>query len=422
MSGCPFLNQSKKSNKDPFVNAIKPSSADPKFNLIQQEFPMPYVSPYYNSFNKFTQTSPNPLAGVEFFYQNSIFHQGFVTKYRKSDQLIRISVANELRESGNRNYNKGLYEKAALCYEHGFCLFFYAELVENTLVLINPQIDSGDLQAVNGIIFQLLINYTLTLIKLKNFSQAEVIIKQAERFQNSLKTKIFQALCKICNSETCFKEIASFAQLFEMTTNKKEYAEVYEFYKSVLYKLQKETCCLYKELFSEFSVDVNVSPSKNYDLETIVVEKLNEKYEKMIEYYKDSEVLSQIVLERIEIQTVFTKIKNIKMMTPTDNNEIMMAFVKSLGIDLSLPKNQRKFEAAKRGLISKTFNKGKFNKGIVYNCIQEAMNEYESAKPDSDAKLDEELSFWNKSLVIILVFSFVVVFFSRPEIMTQFLA
>ena len=55
-------------------------------------------------------------------------------------------------------------------------------------------------------------------------------------------------------------------------------------------------------------------------------------------------------------------------------------------------------------MLSQVFNKGSFNRRLLYQCIQETMCEFELASDASD-KLDSEYKFWKSVLYFLVAFA-----------------
>ena len=408
---CPFF-PTKTPAKDPFSNNPQLVSSDPELTIIDPGFPLPYISPYFKLFTKFSQSKRNPLTKVPFHYRNSLFHHNYIKKYRTADFLSKLSVANELRESGNRNYHNGRYDRAALCYEHGFCLFKYAELVdEDDVHIINSENDSADQITKKGIIVRLLINYTLTLIKQKNFAEAEIIVSEAKTFSNISDLQILSALIVLNNSETTFAQLKGFAEIITNYAKTSKNYELKKKFERILYKIQQKNCDFFREFFKEFSSEVLKFSQSNFELEYNVIKKLDEKYVKMIQYYQNSENLAKIIAERRNVQTILFEMNKIKSIHPADSDEIMISHARVVGIDLSLSKNALKFQLAKRSMMSKCFNKGNFNRRVLYSCIQEVMTEFEAFSEHNSKKEYNSLKF-NFAVALILL---IVVFLSTTS-------
>ena len=321
-------------------------------------------------------------------------------------------MANQLRESGNRNFHKGKHEAAALCYEHAIGLFKYAELQEDgESVIISVQAEDDDTQALKGILLKLLGNYIITLAATKNFREAEELIQEAKNISDWRELKIIEATCKANNSEVGLQDLLGFSEVFEEAgMSHSEYTGLKEKFDQVVWEAQKKNCEFFSEFFAEFGVETGqklkprVKKNTGFDLEFSVIEKLDEKYVKMIDYYHESSTLDKVVLERAEVQRVFAEMKYIKSLQASDANEIMQAQAKTNKIDLFLPRNLLKFECAKKCMLSQVFNKGSFNRRLLYQCIQETMCEFELASDASD-KLDSEYKFWKSVLYFLVAFA-----------------
>ena len=411
MSGCPFFS-SKKPSKNPFPAAPPAISLDPLPTISPRSYPLPYLSPYSSLIYKFSLSKNNSLSKLPFHYQNSLFHNSYITKYRKYEFLAKVSMANQLRESGNQNFHKGRHDNAALCYEHAIALFKYAELQEEgeaVIITVHPEDD--DMQAFKGILLRLLANYSITLIATKNFKEAEELIQEARDMGDWSELKIIEACCKANNAEVGLKELTEISAVFvEAGINNSDYIGLNEKFNQIVWEAQKKNCEFFMEFFAEFGVDTvhkfkpRVNKNAGFDLEFSVIEKLDEKYVKMIEYYRESSIVDKVILERAEVQRAFAEMRYIKTLHASDINEIMQSQAKAKKIDLILPRNILKFECTKKLMLSKTFNKATFNRRMLYQCIQETMCEFEISS-DSEDKLESEYRFWTSVLYFLVVFA-----------------
>lgn len=411
MSGCPFF--SSKPQKQPFSNVPKPSSFDPAPYTVTRKFSDPYTSPYKDLFTKYEQSLINPLKTLEFHYKNSLFHHPHVAKFRTSDLSSRILMANELREGGNRNFSKGKYSKACLCYEHAFSLFNYCVQEENKEVkIIKVSPDHEDYNEYRGIITQILVNYSFALDFLGNFQQAEILLQEAKGIWETSNVKAAWVVCKLMNIETEFEELSQFSEvLIKIKEKDQKFVELEKSYQMIVYGIQRGNCEFWAKFFAEFSSGVKTKPLCNFDLEFKVVEALLEKYEKMVEYYRKTENYEKVLGEKREVQRVLMEMKKVKKVKISDNDDIMLAHAKSANINLNTQSSWVKFEASKRTFVSKIFNKGTFNKRLLYECIQMTMSDYEE-KVEVQDKTDKELQFWQRNLVACLVFAVLAIYMS----------
>ena len=127
----------------------------------------------------------------------------------------------------------------------------------------------------------------------------------------------------------------------------------------------------------------------------------------MQEYYKDTELYGKVVAERKEVQRIYMEMRRILKLSIGDDNRVMLGYAKAAGINLNSNLNLLRFESAKRSMISKCFNKGNFNRRLLYQCIQEVMLDHEKAADSSD-KTDSELAFWKHSLFCSILLAIIV--------------
>jgi hypothetical protein len=321
-------------------------------------------------------------------------------------------MANELREAGNRNYNKGHYSKACLCYEHAYGLFNYYQQVGGDFLLTRLDPSESKLDGAIEMLEKVLTNYAYGLIALSHFKQAQILLKEAKSYLNSSEVKAAEIVLVLNNLESDFETICKFSVIFpELQVKNKKFLELEKSFNAVIYKIQQERCQFWALFFQEYSNEARTKPLSNFDLEFIVVSSLNEKYEKMMEYYKETENFEKVAAERKEVMKVLSLMKMAKKVKITDNDDIMLAHAKSAGISLEHYAAGIRFEAAKRSFITKVFNQGSFNKRLLYDCIQQAMSEFEQ-KVEVKDKTDLELQFWQRNLVACVVFAVIAFFMS----------
>ena len=403
MSACPFFSSSKPI-KQPFSNIPKPSPSDPSPFAIERRYEQPYFSPYSSLFVKYELTATKPLTSLDFIMKNTIFHHSYVTRFRSTELASRVLMANELREAGNRNYNKGHYSKACMCYEHAFGLFNYCQDVKGnieTYIEKLPDCENG----FKGILSQVLVNYAYALIALGNFQQADFVLKESKSIEYNNQVKAAEIVHVLSNIESEFDDIIKFSYLMqELKASDKKYLELEKSFNFIIYRIQQDRCEFWAKFFIEYSNEARTKPLSNFDLEFIVVQSLNEKYERMMEFYQETENFEKVAAERKDVQKVLVEMKKVKKVKVCDKDEIMLAHAKSAGIVLDAHCAKVRFEAAKRSLISKIFNQGSFNKRLLYECIQVTMAEYEQ-KVEVKDKTDLELQFWQRNLMACVVFA-----------------
>lgn len=411
---CPFFS-SQQPIKQPFQNVSEPSSLDPEPFLSVRAYEVPYISPYIDLFHKFSLSKRT--SEIPFHYCNSIFHNSYITNHRESEILNKISMANELREAGNRNFHKENYSNAVLCYEHAICLFKFLELQEDgSLILKTADPATEDFHETIGIISKLLENYALALTKMRHFTAAELLIEESKSLNPSFELVIIEAICKANNEKSGLAELFKYRPVFaEAGKSNAKYKQLEEKFSEILYEVQKKNCVFFNEFFSEFSGENGKKPSgRSFELEFNVVKNLGKKYLKMLEYYRDSEKLSDVISENSEIQRIYSEMCYIKSLKPSDSNSVMQSYAKSLNIDLLSPSSLYKFESAKKALICKLFNQGRFNKKLLYKCIQEVMTEFESTS-ESENNLENEYIFWKRCVFVLLVLAVLIYFSTTPK-------
>lgn len=72
------------------------------------------------------------------------------------------------------------------------------------------------------------------------------------------------------------------------------------------------------------------------------------------------------------------------------------------------------FEGVKRLEIVKTFKEGRYNQRLLYQCIQEVMEEFEKT-PKKVEPIEEEGWFtWQKGLIMFFICAFLIYIYATP--------
>lgn len=316
MYGCPFFLAPPSNGpiKSPFAHNKNLRADDPNSFQLAQDFSKPYISPYVDSFARFSPEKFPCFYNLPFHLQNSLFQHSFISRHRKTQFINKIMIANELRESGNKNFHRGQYYKAFMCYDHCLGLFNWIELEskeddEDLKIFQNPEQDEQDENARRGMISQVILNMAATLVKLRHFKEALDILKEAILISpKNLRILGIRAICRAANKES---DISALQLALDDATKASakylEYKSAIESINEILHSKYAEECQFYKKFFKNIKDYSGVRPCTDYEFEHSVIKRLEKKYQLMLIYYRESDILGKVEDEHREIVKIVSK-------------------------------------------------------------------------------------------------------------------
>ncbi|CAG9316296.1 unnamed protein product [Blepharisma stoltei] len=424
MSGCPFftLAPSKGTIKSPFAINKTHRVDDPSCFQFTQDYSKPYISPYIDAFARYKPEKFPCFYNLPFYLQNSLFHHTFISRHRKTEFTNKVMIANELRESGNKNFHKGHYFKAFLCYDHCLGLFSWIEMEsqeddENLKIIQNPEEDQLNEKSRIGMISQVLLNMAAALIKLRNFKEALDVLKEAILISpKNQKNNGMRAICRAANKESDISAL----QLALDDANKAagkfaEYRTVIDYINEILREKYQEECQFYKNFFKNVKEYSGTRPNTDYEFEHTVIKKLECKYQNMLIYYRESDILGKVEDEHREVVKVCSKMNWISNLSLNSPSVLMSKHAEAVGLDISDISIDNAFEGVKRLEIVKSFKEGKYNQRLLYQSIQETMEEFERNPKKEEIEEDEGCFTWEKGLIMFLICAILIYIFSTPS-------
>ncbi|CAG9329322.1 unnamed protein product [Blepharisma stoltei] len=424
MYGCPFFMQSssKGTIKSPFAVNKTQRADDPISFQIIQDYSKPYISPYIDSFARYKPEKFPCFYDLPFYLQNSLFHHTFISRHRKTEFTNKVMIANELRESGNKNFHKGHFFKAFMCYDHCLGLFSWIELEsqeddEGLRIIQNPEMDELNEKARKGMISQVLLNLAAALIKMRNFKEALEVLKEAVLVSpKNLKNNGMRAICRAANKES---DIATLQLALDDATKAVEKHSVYqaiiEKINEILQDKYQEECLFYKNFFKCVKDYSGVRPNTDYEFEHTVIKKLENKYQNMLIYYRESDILGKVEEEHREVVKVCSKMNWISNLSLNSPSILMAKHAEAAGLNTSDISIDNAFEGAKRLEIVKSFKEGKYNQRLLYQSIQETMEEFERNPKKEEVEEEDGWFTWQKGLIMFLICAILIYIFSTPS-------
>jgi len=419
---CPFsIGKSQKPQRSPFGHNPPPKSNDPVFFEDHEEYLLPYISPYHSSFFRFHSDASSSFFELPFYLQNSCFHHDYIARFRSMPFMQKSMMANELREAGNRNFNQGLYRKAYMNYEHSIGVFVYVELhKDNSFELFqSPEEDPREEKVRKGLLLQSLLNMAVCLIKMRNFEECRKCLDDSLMLSPyNLRAKAIRAMNVLYNKAS---------KLFDLNLARDdasraaevhpEYQRLLELIDDRIHREYGKECKFYTKFFKEVKCYSGIKPASNYEFEHTVIKKLHQEYIDMLKYYSETEeVFSKVSEESKDVQKVLVKMNWIAELSPHKPSMLMARHASAEGVNLESNTIDDAFEGAKRVMICRAFNKGKYNKRILYKNIQEALQEFEQRPQKVEFNEEEEYWFtWQRGLLIFLVLSALLYFLASPS-------
>lgn len=336
--------------------------------------------------------------------QNTLFHGFMVRRLRKRGILDRVMAANELRQGGNSQYNKGDYITAANCYEQGLGLLYWLqwspteevdvtlrELSDEDFVYVGPMdLDAHDSKLVAGTTAQLGLNLASAYMKLQYFPQARALLETLVS-RNPKNHYVLARLsqCKLCCLDSTRSDLHSALDLINSAIKLHSCDEYTELISKVTRKIQdaeNEERAFFVDFFKQVKSFEGLAlsdTSADAEFEHRVMLKLVSKYPKMIQFYTDNEQMEKIPKFRAEMaqaQAVLHRMNWIEEIAANRPSPLMQEVADSMQIDLHSVHVHRAIDRSKRLFIVKAFGAGKYSNSLVVHCIEECAAEEERRK------------------------------------------
>lgn len=339
--------------------------------------------------------SQNNLLGYPVYLRNTVFHTSHMQKIRTLGVEAKLAAFDDFIKEGNKFYHLEDYDRALDCYEHAYGLFKYIEgkgegnmsLEHYDVVITEAKIDS-EIEIRNKALITVLSNFTHTFVKLRNFKEAGEAVKESlELKPNDPDLLIMQAKIRLCNLSyknlpkvlKSIKKVVKINQKFEFMLQK--YKENLEARNQIIEKIYSKIISSYVK--SKWEGGNTVSVEK--ELEHKIVEKMQEKYYEMIEFYLEnnkSSNLNRVREELKELQMVLFKMDLAFSIDGKDEKFLDMLYAKN-GSKEVFPDA---LDSVKRFYISIAFNERKLNEQMLAYCIEKCSEEEERKKQKTVSK------------------------------------
>eukprot|EP00358_Blepharisma_japonicum_P004638 CAMPEP_0202946544 /NCGR_PEP_ID=MMETSP1395-20130829/9318_1 /ASSEMBLY_ACC=CAM_ASM_000871 /TAXON_ID=5961 /ORGANISM="Blepharisma japonicum, Strain Stock R1072" /LENGTH=230 /DNA_ID=CAMNT_0049647215 /DNA_START=590 /DNA_END=1278 /DNA_ORIENTATION=- len=225
-----------------------------------------------------------------------------------------------------------------------------------------------------------------------------------------------RAICRAANKES---DIAALQLALDDATKAvekySEYRAVVDKINEILQDKYQEECLFYKNFFKNVKDYSGVRPNTDYEFEHTVIKKLENKYQNMLIYYRESDILGKVEEEHREVVKVCSKMNWISNLSLNSPSILMAKHAEAAGLDTSDISIDNAFEGAKRLEIVKSFKDGKYNQRLLYQSIQETMEEFERNPKKEEIEEDDGWFTWQKGLIMFLICAILIYIFSTPS-------
>ena len=349
----------------------KPTVKDPEDDFIDISPPSRYTSTIPL---RFLHISPTEYP---VYLLNTTNHSDHMRKIRTLSLGCKLSTYDEFKSEGNKFYQLEDYDRALECYEHAYGLFKYLEIKDDNPTdrfdIIFPEGTPEENELRNKAVVQILSNLAYCFIKLRNFDEACEAVKEALEIKPndpmliSIQIKIKLANVRYDNMKKILKNIKKISKI------DKKYEVLVEKFNSVCAIRDEIIDKIYKIVASSYvkhEVDFFSEYGNEKELEHRIVEKMQEKYYQIIEFYIENSKTGNLPRIREELKAVQMILYKMDFAFAIDSknsrliNEIKSLTGKSDSIIPSL------LDAVKRVCISLLFNEGKFNEQLLSFCME----------------------------------------------------
>ena len=424
MSGCPFSGISV--TRSPFAHNPPPNKSEPVLESTSSDMSVPLISQYQFLMDQYVPHKLKKFYELPVYLQNTLFHNELVTRRRNLNSTERVMFACELVDAGNREFNRGQNEKSLMCYEHALGLFLYlekddGELTDDTWHLITVGgDDSVDQNAIQTVLIKICVNLSLTMIKLRHYSEAKEVIQRVLAVNNRHSmARLIRGLAVVLNLKSCHYDLDVVMDDIKTGADKHpKYLWAWELAQGKIQCLYYQELAFFKEFFQCVISSIGLPLPKGTEFEHDVIRNIQQKYWNMYKYYiTEPEQLSRVQQEIKPIQKIKHKMDWISSLTVNKPYAAMIDKAHNKEIDLKDSNIKTAFESAKRQMIIKSFSECNFNRRILYQCLQETLESYEKPSPKS-VECEDECDYWfnwQRGMFMFLVMALIMYWFAIPK-------
>lgn len=424
MSGCPFSGI--RVTRSPFAHNPPPNKAEPVLEPGSSDMPVPLISRYQFLLDQYVPHKLKKFYELPVYLQNTLFHNELIAKRRSLNATERVMFACELVDAGNREFNRGQSEKSLMCYEHALGLFLYlekeeGELTDETwrLVTVGGE-DAVEQNSIQTVLTKICINMSIVMIKLRHYSEAVEVINRvlAVNNRNPL-ARLMKGLAVLMNLKSCHYDLQIVLDDIKAGVEKHpRYTWAWELAQGKIQCLYFQELAFFKEFFQCVINSIGLPLPKGVEFEYDVIMSIETKYWQMYKHYlSEPEQLSRVQQEIRPIQKIKHKMDWISALTVNKPYAAMLDLARQLEIDLKDSKISTAFEAAKRQMIIKSFSEGTFNRRILYQCLRETVESYDTPRGKIEES-EEETDYWfnwQRGLLFFLLMAILMYWFAVPK-------
>lgn len=364
----------------PFIrNPSQTKTSNPNELEIELVCPCKYTSTLPNQY-----LSQNNLQGYPVYLRNTVFHTGHMQKIRILGIDIKLAAYDDFIKEGNKFYHLEDYDRALDCYEHAYGLFKYIEgkgeggsILDHYDIVFTEGKNELEIDLRNKALTTVLGNFVHTFVKLRNFKEAGEAVKESlELKPNDPDLLIIQAKIRLCNLSyrNLPKVLKSIKKVVKIN---KKYEFMLQKYKENLENRNKLIEKIYQKIIrsyvkSKWEEENTVSAEK--ELEHRIIEKMQEKYYEMIEFYLQNNKSGNLIRIREELKGVQLILFKMNLAFSIDGKD-----EKFLEI-LNSQSGKREvagtvLDMVKRVYISMRFKERKLNEQLLTYCMGKCSEE-----------------------------------------------
>eukprot|EP00359_Climacostomum_virens_P001417 CAMPEP_0204898406 /NCGR_PEP_ID=MMETSP1397-20131031/1275_1 /ASSEMBLY_ACC=CAM_ASM_000891 /TAXON_ID=49980 /ORGANISM="Climacostomum Climacostomum virens, Strain Stock W-24" /LENGTH=433 /DNA_ID=CAMNT_0052066255 /DNA_START=1 /DNA_END=1302 /DNA_ORIENTATION=- len=413
MMSCPF-SSAKRTTEGltcPFSGKKeKLSPKDPEPEWFEPCYTVPYISPYYSeieaTLKKFTCEESNP----PFYLVNTLFQDPRVCRWRSQPMMVRLILAEELKQGGNRELSLGKLKDAQLNYEHALGLFKYLTKTEETLKVNEDELtDEQEIGSRSGVRKELMRNLAITLIRQKHFDLAfEVLNMSLALWRNDPKASTIRCWLYAEDLKSSSDDIENAIGTLKSLRE----AEDTEFRKMLHGKLlerkNNDTLEL-RKFYNKFLTKLlnyagQPQAYSELEFEHQVLLKMESKYTDVLKFCMEMEKSNVETLSKLQIlKGVLARMSFICSISATSPPALLRTIAEEMSISLEDQRLLGVFEGTKRQLIVEAFADGSYDQNLLSYCIEQCMEDRQTALAKTKPEDSEGFFTWQLGLSMFLL-------------------
>lgn len=386
---CPFSSgkATQGGSSCPFSGKGGPAAPkEPEAEWFEACYSVPYISPFYTNIEHTLKKFSCEAADSTYYLLNSMFHESRITHWRTQPIVVRLLLAEELKQGGNRDYASGKLKDALLNYDSGLGLLKYLTKAEGKLVVHEDElVDTQEIASRDAVRKSLLINSAITLVKLKHFYEAQGVLETCKTMWPS-DSKIAALDCWL-KAEDLSIPLPQLESAIEAVQLLRE-TEDSGFLTALQGHLQARKTALTLELrqlyhkFLTLSQSYEGHPQCSYtglEFEHQVLLILKAKYTEVLKFCIEMERPTHQSHRKLQIlKAVLTRMNFLYKLSAESPPVLMKTVAEEVGVDLEDQKFLDAFESIKRRLIVEAFSDGEYDQDLLSYCIDQCTKQRRS--------------------------------------------